>query len=157
MHLAWHKGELGNNLGDEGHKNIHCVQPVYTWNGVMAYASKYLGKTFKVAGWEDGVWTGRYWGVIARANIPFGELRQFDIPLGQAVRLMRYQRRFAKLHIKSNRSQTIFCDASQWLGRVVPGELRANELNQVRLKLIGLIHQIQEDPPGQPPGRKEVS
>jgi hypothetical protein len=127
LHLAWHRGELGNSRGAEGHENIHCVQPVHTWKGVWNYAAKYLGKTFAVAGWLDGAWIGRYWGVIAPKNIPFGELKQEEIDRQMATRLMRYQRRFAKpvgkkrskQRGKSCRSLTIFCDADQWVSKVV--------------------------------------
>ena len=45
-----------------------------SFKGVWFYASKYLGKTFEVAGWNSK-WTGRYWAVAAPENIPFGELR----------------------------------------------------------------------------------
>ena len=118
-HLAWHRGECG-------HGNKHCVQAVKSFKGVWFYAAKYLGKTFEVAGWNRQ-WTGRYWGVIARPNIPFGEMRQLVVTRLQAVQVMRYQRRFVnkagasrrKRPIRSSsRSLTIFCDAGQWVERL---------------------------------------
>lgn len=121
-HLAWHKGLCG-------HGNKHCVQQVKSFKGVWFYAAKYLGKTFEVAGW-DKKWTGRYWGVIARENIPFGELRELVVTRQFAIQVMRYQRRFAKprkVHGRKirksptgGRSLTIFCDASQWAERLYP-------------------------------------
>lgn len=112
-HLKWHMGML---------KNQHCVQQVYSRNGVLRYASKYLGKTFEVEGWEA---VGRYWGVINRENIPFGELRQEEVTRKKAVEVMRCQRRFAHLRGTGKKSSTIFCDADQWIEKleVLSGEI----------------------------------
>jgi hypothetical protein len=120
-HLAWHEGRCG-------HGNKHCVERVRSFKGVWFYASKYLGKKFEVAGWNNK-WTGRYWGVIAPENIPFGELRELVITRRQAVQIMRYQRRFSrskKVQGKKirklrgdRRSLSIFCDASQWVERLI--------------------------------------
>jgi len=108
-HLAWHKGLCGNG-------NKHCVQQVRSWRGVWAYAAKYLGKTFKVEGWESA---GRYWGVINPGNIPFGEIRIQELGRREAVQVQRYQRRFTRLRTRSkNRSMTIFCDADQWVEKL---------------------------------------
>jgi hypothetical protein len=122
-HLAWHKGQCGNG-------NKHCVQPVNSFKGVWFYAAKYLGKTFEVAGWNRK-WTGRYWGVVNKDNIPYGEIRQVEVTRKFAIQVMRYQRRFAKPKKvegrkmrkpirSSGRSLTIFCDASQWAERLYP-------------------------------------
>jgi hypothetical protein len=110
LHLRWHRGELGNG-------NLPCVQQVQSFNGVWSYASKYLGKTFDVSGWEDK-WTGRYWGVVRRTNIPFGKLIQEPVTWDKAVQVQRYQRRFAGLK-KTNRSATIFCDVGQWVDNLL--------------------------------------
>jgi len=105
-HLRWHKGEF---------ENQHCVQQVYSRNGVMRYASKYLGKTFEVEGWQK---VGRYWGIINRANIPFGELVQEDVTRSKAVEIIRYQRRFSKVKKRNNKSLTTFCDVDQWVDKL---------------------------------------
>ncbi len=110
IHLMWHEGELGNG-------NVHCVQQVYSRNGVLRYASKYLGKTFDVAGWDDQ-WTGRFWGIVNRGNIPFGELVQKEVSESQAVTVNRYQRRFSGLKRRNNKALTIFCDADQWIEKL---------------------------------------
>ncbi|HEY9758982.1 MAG TPA: hypothetical protein V6C97_27685 [Oculatellaceae cyanobacterium] len=107
-HLHFHMGALGNQ---------HCVQQVRSFKGVWSYASKYLGKTFEVAGWS-GVWTGRYWGVVHRENIPFGELVQEEVTTKKALEIMRYQKRFAGLKRHGKKSQTIFCDADQWIEKI---------------------------------------
>ena len=108
-HLSWHRGELGNG-------NKHCVQQVNSWRGVWSYASKYLGKTFEVSGWNE-LWTGRYWGVINRDNVPFGELVQQEVDIQKVVEVQRYQRRFTRIK-KTNKSMTIFCDAQQWVDKL---------------------------------------
>ena len=109
-HFMWHSGEF---------ENQHCVQQVRKFEGVRNYASKYLGKTFEVAGWSEK-WTGRFWGVVNRDAIPLGELVQVEVTKKKAVELMRYGRRFAGLDkFRSNKSLTIFCDADQWIEKVV--------------------------------------
>ena len=105
-HLRWHKGEF---------ENQHCVQQVYSHNGVMRYASKYLGKTFQVEGWQK---VGRYWGVLNRSNIPFGELIQEEVTKQKALEVMRYQRRFAHLKGSGKKSATVICDADQWIEKI---------------------------------------
>jgi len=113
LHLRWHMGECGNG-------NRHCVSEVKSFRGVWAYASKYLGKTFEVAGWGK-MWTGRFWGVVGRQNVPFGPLVHLALEYKQAVRVMRYQRRFAKMRRPpGGRSLTICCDANQWIERLHP-------------------------------------
>jgi len=116
--------------GDYNHWKFHagvlpgsrpCVQKVKSWRGVWSYASKYLGKTFDVAGW-DGQWTGRFWGVGHRDNIPFSTPQQILISLRQAVVIMRYQRRFSHIRTRQYNSMTIFCDADQWIKKVQQNE-----------------------------------
>lgn len=108
-HLNWHMGNYNNKP---------CVQSVYSFNGVRSYASKYLGKTFEVAGWSEK-WTGRFWGVVNRDNIPFGELVEEEVTREKAVELLRYGRRFSGLKkFGSNKSLTIFCDANQWVEKL---------------------------------------
>jgi len=115
LHLLWHTGQLGNG-------NVHCVQQVRTFHGVMRYASKYLGKTFEVSGWGDK-WTGRYWGIVNRQNILFGELVREEVTEKSALDMMRYQRRFSGLRrFRSNKSLTIFCDADQWINNILRKE-----------------------------------
>lgn len=95
-----------------------CVSQVRSWRGVWAYASKYLGKTFEVSGWANQ-WTGRFWGVGKRENIPYGEEVIIDLDYKKVVQLMRYQRRFSRLKRGSGNSLTIFCDADQWVKNLI--------------------------------------
>jgi hypothetical protein len=107
-HLLFHMGLLGNQ---------HCVSEVRSWRGVWSYASKYLGKTFEVEGWDA---SGRFWGVVNRDNVPFGELVQEEVTTKKAVEIIRYQRRFSGLAGRgSNKSLTIFCDTDQWIEKLI--------------------------------------
>lgn len=108
FHLLWHEGKL---------KNKHCTQQVNSFKGVWAYASKYLGKTFEVAGWDSKA-VGRFWAVVNPANIPFGEVQTLEVPRSKAVQVMRYQKRFAKLKKRSYPSLSIFCDSEQWISKL---------------------------------------
>lgn len=110
-HLAFHLGMLSNEP---------CVNAVRSRKGVMRYASKYLGKTFDVAGWE-GIYPGRFWGVVQRENIPFGQEMIMYIEENDAHIWMRYQRRFAKLKSRSYSSLTTFCDSDQWVKNILGG------------------------------------
>jgi|SRR5215208_32994 len=124
LHLLWHEGKLGNG-------NKHCVQQVRSYSGVMAYASKYLSKTFEVAGWSEQ-WVGRFWAVVNRSNIPFGELVQQEVTRKKAVEILRYGKKFisnkqkkkksnkkkTKYRHRNNNSLTIFCDADQWIKKI---------------------------------------
>jgi hypothetical protein len=108
-HLHFHLGALGNKP---------CVQRVYSRKGVLRYASKYLGKTFEVAGWDE-IYPGRFWAVVQKENVPFGQGMVMYITEQDAHTWMRYQRRFAKLKSRSYKSLTTFCDAEQWVKNVL--------------------------------------
>lgn len=114
--------------GDENHFKFHlgvlkgsqkCVTEVRSFRGVWSYASKYIGKTFEVAEWGKQ-WTGRFWGVGGRENIPLGEKRTIEITQLQAVQFMRYQRRFMNTRTKRNlNSLKTFCNADFWISTLI--------------------------------------
>lgn len=108
-HLAFHMGAFGNRM---------CVEKVLSRKGVMRYASKYLGKTFEVAGWDE-TWTGRYWAVVNRENIPFGQEMIMYITQQDAKTWMRYQRRFSGIRSRVYSSLTTFSDAEQWISNII--------------------------------------
>jgi len=119
---AWHDIAGG---GDEYHllfhlglleRSKHCVSLVNSFRGVWAYASKYLGKTFNVAGWED-VHTGRFWGYVNKDKLPLGELCEVVGSSKWVSHVMRYQRRFSKRRLHS-KGFTLFCDSSQWVKNI---------------------------------------
>ena len=115
-HLLWHMGLLGSG-------NTHSVQRVNSFRGVWAYAAKYLGKTFEIPGWEAA---GRFWGVVRRKNIPFGEAFTVDLDRSKACTVLRYMRRFSskpkgkkvKKYRQNHRSATAYCEADQWVNKL---------------------------------------
>jgi hypothetical protein len=107
-HLLFHLGLL--------HNSKHCVSLVNSFRGVWAYASKYLGKAFSVAGWED-LHTGRFWGHINKEKIPYGNLCEFEITSQRAFQIMRYQRRFSGRKV-SNKGFTLFCIVDFWIPKL---------------------------------------
>jgi hypothetical protein len=112
LHLLWHEGKL---------KNKHCTQQVNSFKGVWAYASKYLGKTFEVAGWDSKA-VGRFWAVVNPANIPFGEPMKIDITRADAVQGIRYIKRVIHAKKRSYPSLSMFCDSQQWIDRIFGGD-----------------------------------
>jgi len=111
MHLLFHMGTLKDSKP--------CVSKVRSWRGVWSYAAKYLGKTFQVADWGNK-WTGRFWGVFNRENIPFGQMKTIHLPYTKAVQILRYQRRYMAMRKRKNlNSLKTFCDADQWISRLI--------------------------------------
>lgn len=111
-HLLFHLGLL--------HDTEPCVAQVRSWRGVWAYASKYLGKTFEVAGWT-AQWTGRFWGTWGA--LPEGQLHEGIISDRIALTSMRLQRKFAKMKKFSHVRVTTFCDADQWVAKLITPNL----------------------------------
>jgi hypothetical protein len=109
-HYLFHMGSLRDSEP--------CVNKVRSFRGVWSYASKYIGKTFDVAEWGSQ-WTGRFWGVVNRHNIPLGELSQVEMTYSDVVQVMRFQRRFMNMRKTKNlNSLKTFCDADQWIRKV---------------------------------------
>jgi len=120
--------------GDMNHFRFHsgllpgskpCVAKVRSWRGVWSYAAKYLGKTFEVADWGKQ-WTGRFWGVGNRQNIPFGEKKVIQTSYRVIVHVMRLQRRYMHMRNNANRdlnSLKTFCNADQWVKNLLPVRL----------------------------------
>lgn len=97
--------------GDEKHLRAGTrVEWVRSAVDTFKYAGKYLSKQDAAEGQ-----TGRCWGVKHSENMPWAELRQFAITYRQAVDLIRYMRRAARLRGRDYPSLTIMGDASNWL------------------------------------------
>lgn len=96
--LAWHKiagngdrRHLRFHLGQCGNGNEHCFQPIRSWNGVVAYSAKYLGKVFQGLRCEAWEHPGRYWGTRFYEDLPV-RIRKRDLTSAKvrlARRLMR--------------------------------------------------------------------
>ena len=123
LHLAWHKGLLGNKP---------CVEKVESDEGVMWYASKYIGKTIdelpedKTELWKK---IGRYWGVFNRDLLPFAEEIRVSVTNKEASKAKRCMRGFMerlnkktgkrkRVKFRSNRTLSLFCNADFWAKRM---------------------------------------
>lgn len=84
------------------------VQRVRSWRGVMAYASKYLGKLGSVP--SDA--PGRFWGVMAGECIPWAQMIETALSDRQAVKLLRILRRLMGIKGRDYCSLTAFADGS---------------------------------------------
>ena len=107
-HLRWHLGELNNG-------NVHCVQEVKTQKAMYQYVTKYISK----AAIEDWKNVGKWWGMLWKSRIPFGEEVVFEITDSNAYDVIRYMRRFTKfgkgLALQSRQQ---ICDADQWMEKL---------------------------------------
>lgn len=104
-HLLFHEGLMQGTQ--------HCVSKVENYEHMQRYATKYLAKSFDVAGWHD-IYPGRFWAMSNKENIPFALTCVYAIPERKVFQIMRYMRRFAKL--KPNKySLTIMCNADKWI------------------------------------------
>jgi hypothetical protein len=77
---------------------------------VFSYVSKYQAK---VTG-RQSFKLGRLWGVCLPENLPWAQEVRVRVGEGEAVKLMRYMRRYAHIHGRDMVSLTIFCDAGFW-------------------------------------------
>jgi hypothetical protein len=107
MHLKWHLGVLG-------HGNTHCVQRIDSWRGVASYAAKYMAKV-DIEAWA---YPGRFWGIVARQNLPWVEMVSASLSNPDAYKLLRLMRRYAHLKPRAYRSLTIYCDPNYWFDRL---------------------------------------
>lgn len=100
--------------GDERHLRAGTrVENVRDWRGVMAYASKYLGKV------EDGKKeVGRFWGVMSAECIPWAELVTCSLTDRDAYQFIRMLRRFMKIKSRAYKSLTAFADGEFWFDRI---------------------------------------
>ncbi len=101
------------------------VEQIRSREGVMFYASKYVGKLDTEAVGN----AGRFWGLHNVRAIPWAEVVKMPMDQKQAVRVMRVARRYIwsaqrqrehprKIHWRSNCGMSFFCDSSWWLQRL---------------------------------------
>jgi len=84
---------VGSN--DERHLRAGTrVENVRSWNGVMSYAGKnYMGKECQAPrNWPE--YTGRYWGIYGRKNLPRSEKVEIDMSYRGLVRVHRLLRKY---------------------------------------------------------------
>jgi hypothetical protein len=87
------------------------IQRIRSWRGVMAYASKYLGKSQEAVASP----VGRFWGIFNRADVPWSDEVIYIVTQAQAVMAMRYMRRYAGIRSRDYSSLTIYINSPpQW-------------------------------------------
>jgi len=94
------------------------VERIRDNKGVFIYASKYLAK---VNGDQEGLpgKPGRFWGVVYLENIPFVKAILCELREEEAVKLIRYMRRYARLKSHDYKSLSVFCDVNFWYDNLV--------------------------------------
>lgn len=92
------------------------VENLRSVSGVFFYISKYVSKkeTFP----EDTKKLGRIWGVWNEKNLPWVKAICIQLDEKEAVLLLRYMRKFARLKGHDYKSLTIFCNADFWYYRL---------------------------------------
>lgn len=112
--LVWYR-IVGS--GDERHLRVGTqAAQVRSQRGVVSYATKYMGKLIDGDGWDN---PGRFWGVLHRDAIPWGEVAIANVPLWFAHRLKRWlRRRTGYTHI-SHKGQTFYLEKPEdWCARL---------------------------------------
>jgi len=101
--------------GDDRHLRAGTrVENVRDWRGVMAYASKYLGKLESVPTNEPG----RFWGVMSADCIPWADLVTCSLTDREAYQFIRMLRRFMRIKSRAYKSLTAFADGEFWFDRI---------------------------------------
>lgn len=76
------------------------VEHVHSFNGVLSYAAKYMGKSETLAIGPDGARAvghpGRFWGVWSRQLLPV-LVRDFALALDHGIKVRRHIRKYARL------------------------------------------------------------
>lgn len=114
LSLAWYE-VVGS--GDPRHLRAGTrVEVLRSHRGAMAYAAKYMTKLIEGGGWDE---PGRYWGIINRDAIPWGEVLIADISTAFAHRLKRWLRRSTGYKHISSLGQTFWVDSPEsWFLRL---------------------------------------
>lgn len=118
---SWASKSWYQVVGSEDEKHLRAgtrVEIVRDRNGMMAYASKYLGKVLEdgdLQGWDQ---PGRFWGVKGADNIPWADLFTCAVSYGQAVKLLRYMRRYIRCKRGGLPGLSILTNPDYWFERL---------------------------------------
>lgn len=105
--LAWWEA-CGRLSGDHLTYGAH-VDVLKSPGKVNAYISKYLAKVA-----DTGRDIGRVWGIVGVENLPWVRAVLCQLTEQEAVQLIRYMRRFARLRSRDYKSLTVLLDAEFW-------------------------------------------
>lgn len=103
--------------GDERHLRAGTqVNQIRNYHGVTVYASKYMSKLVNGDGWDN---PGRFWGILNRDAVPWGDVVVADVTAAFAHRLKRWLRRSTGYDYISHYGQTFFTDSPEaWFLRL---------------------------------------
>lgn len=92
------------NSGDPNHELAGTgVDRIRTYGGVMAYVTSYISKEDQTL---PGNFTGRYWGIINRENLPVVEATEYEVSDKTAVRINRWFRTLTRKYQEQSRWKT---------------------------------------------------
>lgn len=105
--------------GDEKHLRAGTqIQRIRSWRGVMAYASKYLGKSQEDNNDQP---VGRFWGIYNRSCVPWSDEVIYLVTQSQIIMAMRYMRRYANIPSRDYSSLTIYINSPPEWERAILG------------------------------------
>lgn len=109
------------NSEDEKHLGAGTsVERTRSWrriSGYVAKALKYLSKA-EIEEMPDEWHTGRFWGVYGRSNVPWAHSWHMRLTEKEAVKLIRYLRKYAGIKGRDYRSLSVIADSNQWSRRL---------------------------------------
>lgn len=92
------------------------VAQVRSMRGVASYCAKYMSKTVWGADWEH---PGRFWGILNRDALPWGEVLTAEVPTWFAHCIKRWLRRSTGYDYISHLGQTFYLDSPEaWFLRL---------------------------------------
>lgn len=107
--------------GDEKHLRAGTsVEITKSWRRISGYVSKalkYLSKA-EIDSMPEEWHTGRFWGVYGRSNVPWAHSWICKLTESEAVRLMRYLRKYAGIKGRDYRSLSVIADSNAWSERI---------------------------------------
>lgn len=79
--------------GNEDHLRVGTrVERIHSWGGIMRYVGKYIAKE---EDYPEG-WSGRVWGIIGRAKLPWAVEVIISLTEDQSIKLVRLGRKMIK-------------------------------------------------------------
>ena len=101
--------EVCGKLSEAHRKAGTQAKMIIGYRQVMGYVSKYMAKVER-----SKIPAGRVWGVCNIELLPWVREIKMIVEEREAVQLIRYMRRKAKIKGRDYRALSIFCDPNQW-------------------------------------------
>ena len=118
--LSWNWYDVVGS-GNENHlkagTNVQLVRSMRRTAGYVSKALKYISKA-DVEDLPEDWQIGRFWGVYGRSNVPWAHRWICKLTDKEAIQLIRYLRRFARIKARDYRSLSVIADSNQWSDRI---------------------------------------